>query len=69
MFIEQHAVDVYMEFNRNKIQFLKKMHIFTQELRTDNFFTWIPPPSTPKCQTVENAQTYNYHRFVGSINM
>lgn len=21
MFIEQHAVDVYMEFNRNKIQF------------------------------------------------
>lgn len=24
MFIEQHAVDVYMEFNRNKIQFLKK---------------------------------------------
>lgn len=57
MFIEQHAVDVYMEFNRNKIQFKKKMHIFTQELRTDTFFTWIPPPSTPKCQTVENAQT------------
>lgn len=24
MFIEQYAVDVYMEFNRNKIQFLKK---------------------------------------------
>lgn len=39
MFIEQHAVDVYMEFNINKIQFLKKMHIFTQELRTDTFFT------------------------------
>lgn len=40
-----------------KFSLKKKMHIFTQELRTDTFFTWIPPPSTPKCQTVENAQT------------
>lgn len=68
MFIEQHAVDVYMEFNRNKIQLKKKMHIFTQELRTDTFFTWIPHHQLLNVKPLRTHRL-SYHRFVGSINM
>lgn len=37
IFIEQHTVDVYMEFNRNKIQF-KKMPIYLRYVPTPSSF-------------------------------
>lgn len=69
MFIEQHAVDVYMEFNRNKIQFKKKKCIYLLK-------SYVPTPFSrgfplPQLLNVKPLRTHrlSYHRFVGSINM